>query len=788
MVPPNNLRHDLNGKAINETQYRGMIGSLVYLTATRPDIQFSTCLCARYQANPKESHLIVVKRIFRKSTSDHILKGDIELHFIPTQYQLADIFTKPPDEPTFKRLIVELEEHVTLDKPESPNPFLPAIQVEFTFEEMAFTTNNEVAHLYPSHPNQEYFKDVSDFISKCYLKEAFTRAPNQYKEYLSELWYTEKVLSDSKIWLSTPTGEVRGEIGITTFRNALKAQYLPHSSMYVSPPSITTIRPWFATIGYNGEIGSKGTLKKSCLPPRRRLLMGQIIQCLGGKTGGLDQISNKDATILCACGLQSCSQGKKPGARSGLRRKQSLKRTSESTTKASKSQSGHSKKETKSSSDMDTSPSHPSPPTLVVGEIHKEAQQAAGGPTSLGATSEEGAHLQLSSASGHDASADSIAEADPGISAPSDFVPQQQGMNEGTKNTSYDHIIAGSNPSVLVYKTKSAGDGLKTAHTTSGANKTSRADDISQKAIIVLDESEEDEEVAKDKDTKDTSKEELEQAKVKVEAGVASMKAKPSYPDINQLTEFLVTFLKPELPKLFASHDFASCLPTELKELSSKITELSGEIKELMQHVRDMEIELPRDLVEIPTKLETFTSAISSLSSQVAKLKNIQWKLPAEFLSLPSFPPWWTMHQELQACMFLQQAKQLLHLLRGRRTPKMPYYTKKLLFDKYCDKMLKRKKNPKITNCEVLTKKGHITLKIYREDGSDEVISNLKVSDLHSAEWREVLQAYPDKNEKGWKTIYDQVKTRVDQLTQTEQELNIDLNQPLKEQDPLNRS
>ncbi|GKC54936.1 hypothetical protein Tco_1077681, partial [Tanacetum coccineum] len=46
------------------------------------------------------------------------------------------------------------------------------------------------------------------------------------------------------------------------------------------------------------EIGAKGTLKKSCLPPRWRLLMVQGIQCLGGKTSGLDQISNKDATIL----------------------------------------------------------------------------------------------------------------------------------------------------------------------------------------------------------------------------------------------------------------------------------------------------------------------------------------------------------------------------------------------------------------------------------------------------------------------------------------------------------
>ncbi|GKB67077.1 hypothetical protein Tco_0928489 [Tanacetum coccineum] len=57
---------------------------------------------------------------------------------------------------------------------------------------------------------------------------------------------------------------------------------------------------------------------------------------------------------------------------------------------------------------------HPSPATLVVGEMHKEAQQAAGGPTSLGATSEEGAHPQLSS--------DFTAKADPGISTPKDSI------------------------------------------------------------------------------------------------------------------------------------------------------------------------------------------------------------------------------------------------------------------------------------------------------------------------------------------------------------------------------
>ncbi|GJW96538.1 reverse transcriptase domain-containing protein [Tanacetum coccineum] len=196
-----------------------MIRSLMYLTASKPNIQFSICLYARYHANPKESHLVAVKRIFRKSTSggcqilgeklvcwsakkqssvamssaeaeyvdaagccaqvlwiksqladydvlydkvpifcdntsaiaisnnpvlhsrtrhidiryyfirDHILKGDIKLHFVPTDLQLADIFTKPLAKPSFTRLVVELDNTMntitfslsTFDKPLSFN-------------------------------------------------------------------------------------------------------------------------------------------------------------------------------------------------------------------------------------------------------------------------------------------------------------------------------------------------------------------------------------------------------------------------------------------------------------------------------------------------------------------------------------------------------------------------------------------------------------------------------------------------------------------------------------------
>ena len=63
-MPTNgHLDLDEGGKLVDQTLYRSMIGSLLYLIASRPDIMFSICVCARFQANPKESHLSAVKRI-----------------------------------------------------------------------------------------------------------------------------------------------------------------------------------------------------------------------------------------------------------------------------------------------------------------------------------------------------------------------------------------------------------------------------------------------------------------------------------------------------------------------------------------------------------------------------------------------------------------------------------------------------------------------------------------------------------------------------------------------------
>ncbi|GJZ35052.1 hypothetical protein Tco_0580869 [Tanacetum coccineum] len=157
MVEKSKLDEDTQGKSVDLTHYRGMVGTLMYLTTSRPDLTFAVCMCARYHAKPTEKHLHAIKRIFkylrgtvnrglwypkdssialtayadtdhagcqdtRRSTSgcmqllgdrlqcstfsikhidirfyfikEQVENGVVELYFVNTEYQLAKLFTK----------------------------------------------------------------------------------------------------------------------------------------------------------------------------------------------------------------------------------------------------------------------------------------------------------------------------------------------------------------------------------------------------------------------------------------------------------------------------------------------------------------------------------------------------------------------------------------------------------------------------------------------------------------------------------------------------------------------
>nr|GEV39380.1 hypothetical protein [Tanacetum cinerariifolium] len=86
------LKLDLVGKPVVHTDYRSMVGSLMYVTSSRPDIMFATCMCARYLTNPNEHHVSAVKRIFcyLKGTINLGLWYPKDLLFDLTAYSDAD--------------------------------------------------------------------------------------------------------------------------------------------------------------------------------------------------------------------------------------------------------------------------------------------------------------------------------------------------------------------------------------------------------------------------------------------------------------------------------------------------------------------------------------------------------------------------------------------------------------------------------------------------------------------------------------------------------------------------
>ncbi|GJS70298.1 retrovirus-related pol polyprotein from transposon TNT 1-94 [Tanacetum coccineum] len=164
MVDRLKLDEDPLGIPVDQTQFHSMVGSLMYLTASRPDLVFAVCMCARYQASPTKKHLEALKRVFRlsrhiknaqilwmrsqltdygfafnkipmyydnrsaialccnnvqHSRSKHIDirhhfireqvdKGVVELYFVTTDYQLADIFTKALPRDRFEFLLPRL--------------------------------------------------------------------------------------------------------------------------------------------------------------------------------------------------------------------------------------------------------------------------------------------------------------------------------------------------------------------------------------------------------------------------------------------------------------------------------------------------------------------------------------------------------------------------------------------------------------------------------------------------------------------------------------------------------
>ncbi|GJW17952.1 hypothetical protein Tco_0025388 [Tanacetum coccineum] len=548
--------------------------------------------------------------------------------------------------------------------PQQEQPFVAAKQVSSNLKDINFNTNNEVALLYLEHNNQDYFKCVSDFISKCCLRKPFTSSPDMYKEYLAEFWYLATALENYKVSFSIPTGGILGE--------------------------------WFPMIGYGEEVSAKETLRKSLLPPMWSLANGinidyanifweDIILKLKKKQRkkvvpytrfisllimhkmmegyGDDEItlyptkvfsvnnwalkSNQPEEppftdhMLAICVAdkpvvfkapkpssiaERVPQGTKHGAQLGHKKQSSLKQPSVSSKETTKggsskaptgSKTDHSKKRKESISGMDSNPSQPLVSTTMDPEKHKEDQQATGGPTSLEVTSEARANPRLSSGTDPHVLVEQTKSVSEGLDTVLTQPLTRKGANSIARQPSFKDLDSPEDDPVIILESDAEEDDGIHAETEdtsvpkSSSLKSSLIQELTNQVLILQ-----------------SQKHKLELENNKAEAEATLLKVQPSFPNVEQLNELLVKFLKTEFSNILSAHNFSSSLPTELKNLPLKFNKLTEEVKDLNNQVHNLEIELLGDLKEIPPKLEDFTKTVTSLTSQVAKLKTLQWELP----------------------------------------------------------------------------------------------------------------------------------------------------------------
>nr|GEY06632.1 retrovirus-related Pol polyprotein from transposon TNT 1-94 [Tanacetum cinerariifolium] len=263
---------------VDQTRFHSMVGSLMYLTASRPDLVFAICMCARYQASPTKKHLEVLKRVFRylrgtinwglwylKDTAmaltayadtDHagcqdrrrstsgsaqffgdklVEKGVIELFFVTTDYQLADIFTKALPRERFEFLLPRLDTMADMNIPtiDAPAEQAHSIAPPTRTDDQIFSSSNWVPI------------GKSNYVLDFWDTMCFNLSTRLYSCQLDEQWFNlhKYILKDAL------------DINLTNDNNPS-----------VAPPSSDTVIEYVNTLRYPSTLKNMSAMstKTSC--------------------------------------------------------------------------------------------------------------------------------------------------------------------------------------------------------------------------------------------------------------------------------------------------------------------------------------------------------------------------------------------------------------------------------------------------------------------------------------------------------------------------------------------
>ncbi|GKA50411.1 putative ribonuclease H-like domain-containing protein [Tanacetum coccineum] len=255
------LLKDADGEYIDEHMYRSMIGSLMYLTSSRPDIMFFVCVCARFQVNPKVSHLHAVKRIFRS------IKGQPKLGL-----------WYPKDSPF--DLVAYTDSNyagASLDRKSTTGgcQFLGCRLISWQCKKQTMVANfiTEAEYVAAS----SCCGQIVDFLNASSIKYALIVIRTIYASCIEQFWSTAKAKT------------VNGEVQLQALVDGKK--------IVVTEASLTLM-------GYE-KLSQKLTFYKAFFSPQWKFLIHTILQCLSAKTTAWNEFSSTMASaIICLANKQ----------------------------------------------------------------------------------------------------------------------------------------------------------------------------------------------------------------------------------------------------------------------------------------------------------------------------------------------------------------------------------------------------------------------------------------------------------------------------------------------------
>nr|GEV13482.1 retrovirus-related Pol polyprotein from transposon TNT 1-94 [Tanacetum cinerariifolium] len=282
------LLKDPDGEDIDVHTYRSMIGSLMYLTSSRPDIMFAVCACARFQVTPKASHLHAVKRIFR------YLKGKPHLGLWKSTTGGCQFLGRRLISWQCKKQTVVATSSAEAEYVAAASCCAQVLWIQNQL--LDYGLNVTAVSLNAS----EGFNQIIDFLNASSIKHALTVNPNIYVSVIKQFWSSvsvktvndvprlQAIVEKKKVIISEAT--IRYDLRLA---DAEGIDCLPNEEIFTE----------LARMGYE-KPSTKLIIYKEFFSSQWKFLIHTILQCLSAKRTSWNEFSSSMASaVIC---LSTC--------------------------------------------------------------------------------------------------------------------------------------------------------------------------------------------------------------------------------------------------------------------------------------------------------------------------------------------------------------------------------------------------------------------------------------------------------------------------------------------------